>query len=182
MMNGDCETCDDGYYLDYRGLCVPETFCKRTQWSINGECLEMPANCVQVYREGICSRCQPRYRLINGQCAYIPSCSNRQYLADNGLCIEVNELCDKFNPSNGHCYSCRDNNTTPHQGVCCPQGQLYRNNICRDELELELAFSLITVQNEGECIIFHPILGICLSCGEDYDVDLITYRRCIRRQ
>ena len=46
LVTGECDACDDGYSIDYTGHCAKKSICGANQWSVNGDCLGVPDNCV----------------------------------------------------------------------------------------------------------------------------------------
>lgn len=75
--------------------------------SVNGLCLRSPENCQKVDAVGLCTKCVSKdYRIVLGQCVYFKKCESKQYLNPSGQCIDVDPLCNLFNPSNGDCITC----------------------------------------------------------------------------
>jgi hypothetical protein len=64
LITNDCDQCNDGFYLDYTGHCVLGASCGANQWSVNGECIGFPDNCLKVDKLGFCTLCvNSNYRL-----------------------------------------------------------------------------------------------------------------------
>lgn len=169
LISGDCEECNSGYYLDYSGHCVKEAVCGAGQVSINGECLSLPENCVKANKLGLCSACAtPDFRVIQGQCVYFKRCADRQYLNTFGQCVDVSPQCDRFNPSNGQCITCKTPGTHPSQGVCCPPGNIYSNGKCVSSNAYQQSYQSASGPS---CLIRHPSINVCLRCAVGYSAD-----------
>ena len=54
------------------------------------------------------------------------------------VCVDVSPLCDMFNPSNGHCITCKSGSHA-RQGICCPAGLFLSKGTCVDPSTLSLA-------------------------------------------
>lgn len=146
LVTGDCDACNPGYYIDYTGVCVENVVCGSNQWSVNGECLGMPDNCVSVNALGFCTSCiNGSYRIIDGQCVYFKTCLPRQFLSTTGSCVYVSPDCDSFNPTNGQCITCVAPGTQPTGGVCCPIGKIYSQGACVNTASLQSSY-----QNKAE--------------------------------
>lgn len=176
LQTGNCDECKDGFYLDYRGLCAKDVPCGNRQWSVNGECLGFPENCIAVDSLGLCTACvSADYRLQQGQCVYFKTCVGQQYLNAGGQCADVNAACATWNPSNGQCITCKTEGTSPVSGVCCPLGQVYSGNQCVDSNTLQQSFSTAT---GSACLTKHPSLPYCLRCAQGYSPDYTRPNGC----
>lgn len=48
LITSDCDECEQGFYLDFTGHCVKSPDCSISQWSVNGECIGIPENCLAI--------------------------------------------------------------------------------------------------------------------------------------
>ena len=108
LVTGNCDECKTGFFLDFTGHCVLSAKCGAGQWSVNGECLAFPDNCLTVDGVGLCTLCvNDNYRLQQGQCVFFKSCQPQQFLNSAGQCVDVSTSCATFNPSSGLCVTCK---------------------------------------------------------------------------
>lgn len=176
LITGNCDECNTGYYLDFTGHCVLSAKCGAGQWSINGECLAFPDNCLQVDNAGLCTQCvNSNYRLQQGQCVFFQSCQSQQYLNSAGQCVDVSSSCGTFNPTNGLCITCKETGSQPVTGICCPVGQTYSSGSCVNSAALQSSYQGATGPS---CLIRHPSLNICLKCSEGYSPDYTVPFSC----
>lgn len=161
LISGNCDKCASRYFLDYTGRCSEQANCSTGYWSVNGACLRFPYNCLRVDEVGLCVECiNSNYRIMLGQCVYNQACADRQFLNPSLQCIDIDLACDKFNPSNGDCISCKDSTAILSGGACCVFGSLNMNRRCLDALNIsENVLS-------SKCRLYHPTLGYCLRCGK----------------
>jgi hypothetical protein len=179
LQTGNCDQCKEGFYLNYAGLCQRNVPCGANQYSVNGECLGFPDNCLSVDSLGLCTSCvSADYRLQQGQCVFFKRCSGQQYLNAGGQCADVNAACATWNPSNGQCITCKVAGTTPVTGVCCPLGQIFSGNSCVDANQLQQTFATATGPS---CLLRHPSINICLRCSPNFDIDYTIPFGCRRR-
>jgi hypothetical protein len=176
LVTGDCDTCSSGFYLDYTGHCASSSSCGFGQWSVNGECLNLPDNCLTVDSIGLCTQCiSTDFRVEQGQCVYFKTCSGQQYLNTGGQCVSVSPDCASWNPSNGQCVTCKAAGTQPSSGVCCLSGQVYSGSQCVDAGALQGSYQSAA---GPACLIRHPSLAVCLKCAQGYAPSYITAYAC----
>lgn len=169
LITNACEVCNDGYYIDYTGKCALSAKCGVGQWSVNGQCIGIPDNCLSVDSLGLCTTCvSSNYRLQQGQCVFFKTCTGQQYLNSAGQCVDVNANCGTWNPSNGQCITCKDASVSPTSGICCPSGQVYSGNTCVDATTLQNSYQSAT---GSSCLIRHPSLNFCVKCAQGYAPD-----------
>jgi hypothetical protein len=48
LLTGNCDESENGFYLDYSGHCRQSPSCGPSQWSVNGECIGYPENCLVI--------------------------------------------------------------------------------------------------------------------------------------
>ena len=142
LVTGECDECDEGFFKDFTGRCAKKSTCGPNQWSVNGDCLGTPDNCARVDQNtGLCISCLGRdFRLQQGQCVFFKSCTGQQFLNSAGQCADVSPSCGTWNPSNGQCITCRNANTQPTSGVCCPEGQIFDGRVCVNAAALQQSF------------------------------------------
>jgi hypothetical protein len=178
LQKGNCDVCKDGFYLDYTGHCKKSKTCGGNQWSVNGECLGFPENCLSVDSNGLCTACVSKeYRVQQGQCVYFKTCVGQQYLNVGGQCGDVNAACATWNPSNGQCITCKTEGTFPVSGVCCPPGQINSNGKCVDANTLQQTFATAT---GPACLVRHPSMPYCLRCTNDHTADYTIPYGCAK--
>lgn len=176
LITGNCDECSSGFYLDFTGHCVASASCGVAQWSVNGECIGVPDNCLNVDNVGLCTQCvNGNYRLQQGQCVFFKSCQDQQYLNSAGQCTDVSSSCATWNPSTGQCVTCKEAGSLPSSGICCPAGQVYSSGICVDATTLQNAYQGATGPS---CLIRHPSLNICLKCADGYSPDYTVPYAC----
>lgn len=178
LVSNNCVECEANYYIDFTGRCSLKAKCASNQWSVNGDCLGIPDNCLKVDDLGLCVVCVTTdYRLQQGQCVYFKSCKGQQYLNSAGQCVDVSPNCATWNPSNGQCITCKTADTQPYRGVCCPVGQVISGGICVDANILQKSYQLAT---GSSCLVPHPALNHCLKCAQNFAPDYTIPFGCAR--
>lgn len=179
LLTGNCDLCNDGFILDYQGLCTLVVKCQDPRtWNVNNECLPIPVNCLAVdQKTGFCTRCvSGDYTIQSGICVKIIKCGSQQYLSGSGQCIDVSAACNLFNPTTGLCITCVIAGTFPTEGICCPAGQVSNNQICVDTATLTKTQSEATTVQCTQ----HPSLGYCISCPKGYHVEPVLRQTCVK--
>ncbi len=150
MLTNNCEQCVTGWYLDYTGKCTLQNAkCKEDEVSVQGICVQRPANCLKVDNLGLCVACNgPNYQIQMGQCVYVEKCPPNMFL-QYGSCVYVTPGCAAFNPTSGQCLTCIDGRTAV-EGLCCPQGQIAFHGLCYDEKTLIMSPLYLGSQNSSE--------------------------------
>jgi hypothetical protein len=106
-----CSQCNDTYAL-VNGTCtrIPLNCTGRTWYdATNYVCAAVSDTCKDFNASnGKCISCiSTEYRLIDGVCSKIvDNCKDREYLAANGTCIAVDDLCQTFQRLGGRCTAC----------------------------------------------------------------------------
>lgn len=178
LVSNNCVECESNYFIDFTGRCALKAKCGTNQWSVNGDCLGIPDNCLKVNDLGLCVLCvNTDYRLQQGQCVYFKSCKGQQYLNSAGQCVDVSPNCATWNPTNGQCITCKIADTHPTRGVCCPAGQVISGGICVDANILQKSYQSAT---GSSCLVPHPALNHCLKCAQNFTPDYTVPFGCTR--
>lgn len=179
IQTGNCDECQPNFFKDFTGRCTLENKpCQSDEISIQGICVQKPANCDKVDNLGLCSRCMGlNYRIINGQCVLEVTCAANQYLSGNNECVDVAPGCSAFNPSTGTCFTC-SNGAPANNGLCCPDGFTVLGGECVSPVQYQSIISSAESSDVPTCIATHPSLGTCLQCNGNFQVDLSTGTTC----
>lgn len=141
LLNGGCilaPACPIGQQL-VNGICVlnPIT-CNQSQVILNGQCITMPNNCLNMNAYYQCTQCSPNFQVINGNCYAClganpnfpcTTCQTNQYVDNKGICQTVSIYCATYSNQNGFCLTCK-NGLYPVNGICCDFGQIYQYGVC----------------------------------------------------
>lgn len=142
--------------------------CNQGFAAVNGNCRQLPPNCVSADPNGNCNSCQQGFTLAaGGACVSSVSIANCRIVAAGGCrecsagywlngqtCQQVNSQCATFNPSNGYCTSC-------YQGYQLNQG----NGLCQQ-----------ATNRDRNCQQFGPD-GNCNKCFPSYFLN--NNRQCL---
>ena len=164
LITKNCEDCVEGWFFDFTGKCTLRTAkCGPDEVSIQGLCVQRPANCAQVDNLGLCSKCiGDQYQLQHGQCVFMQKCPPGQFLV-NSQCVLVTANCQHFNPTSGQCLTCNDGRPAT-QGLCCLPHEFVMNGACTTDKFSFLQQQLLPI-SRPECLLFHPTLKHCLQCN-----------------
>lgn len=162
-----------------------------------GYCQQISPLCRSSDRNtGACLSCYNGYDLSNGLCVlgrdtiYTDSlcrawsngqcreCSTRAY-SINGVCTQVDPLCQTFNPTNGFCLSCfRGYNLVDNKCVLNLNNVIPAGDLCRrwnETVCVECAVRSVNIS--GVCTAVNPLCkthderGNCLTCFNGYLVE-----------
>ena len=115
---GLCIQCIRDSYQIIQGQCVFIQKCSSSQFQLNGQCIDAPANCsIFNPNSGVCLTC------IDGSSANGGLCCLNSEVAFNGKCvtqstaatllssakISVIPICLIYHPTTGYCLQCNDN-------------------------------------------------------------------------
>lgn len=131
LQSGDCDECLPDWVKDFTGACkLPKinNRCRDDETSIQGICVQKPEGCNRVNNIGLCTECQPSYRLEYGVCNFQKTCPANQYLGRDNNCRDIIANCAFSDPAVG-CITC-DNDQPPVDDLCCPKGQVVQNRQC----------------------------------------------------
>ena len=163
----NCDKCEENYFFDQEGKCIPTNFCSK---SINFECVE----CISGYyltEDKSCSinkNCKSAYK-NNGICNW---CSNNYYLNEENKCISYsdseNELkfCKIFTTK---CIKCDNEYTFDEDGKCvksknCAESEDGICTLCSKGYYLGLDKKCT---NKEHCI-YSNYDYTCNECEDDY--------------
>ena len=79
--------------------------------------------------------------------------------------MKVSDKCDTYDPTNGQCLSCKDQNELNDGGICC-----YPFNYLLDEKCIPFFAS--------NCLTQRPQFNNCLKCKEGYALTRGLFGRC----
>lgn len=182
LVSGDCDKCLPGWFKDFSGVCSLQNNnqgCRGDEMSVQGYCLQKPANCLIVDNLGLCASCNgTQFQLQNGQCVLIITCPAGQYLS-NGVCINAPATCSNgsFNPATGVCLTCNDG-TSAVNGLCCSANQVAYGGQCIESSAYSNIVNSASNTEVPTCIAWHPSLGSCLECNGNYTPDPISPEGC----
>jgi len=173
LITGDCDACLPTFFKDYAGVCTlknDNTQCPGDSVSIQGYCVQKPANCRLVDDLGLCTTCNGnQYQLQNGQCIEKRICGSGQYINAGGACVNAPAGCSngRFNPTTGVCLTCNDGSQAIG-GLCCTGAFFAYQGQCITAAQYQSIISSASTANQPTCIAFHPSLGICMQCNANY--------------
>jgi hypothetical protein len=133
LENGFCTkiiTCNSGeIYIN--GACILNPGnCTPRQQLINNMCVNLPNNCRQLNLFYQCTQCENNHQLQAGDCIRCTgtnpnfpciTCPANNFVNSLGICQQVNNYCNGFDPLTGLCLACL-NGATPVAGICCNVG------------------------------------------------------------
>jgi hypothetical protein len=169
LLTNDCEECIAGWAMDFTGKCTlgSNVQCQADEVSVQGLCVQMPPNCIELDSIGLCVKCAGEFVVDQGQCFLKQKeCPPGTYL-DGGRCLAVVAGCTLNNPTTGQCLKCQ-NSQPAVEGLCCQPTEFAHNGQCLDK-QWQSFYLLQQYQasndNNPQCLAFHPTLKHCMMCN-----------------
>ena len=170
----ECDECIDGYLLNQKKLCVPNT-CEEYP-EISPGCIICREN-IAIKLQNKCEACKPGYlKAKDGSCIYCkarnnggPACDICEYIKDeNGK--ETDDIKCKYCPegnilsSDGKCYNCRD-----ELGIGCLSCSFIKNDETQNEkLECTECINNYNLSPDKHCIHYQSYYKLIPHCKQYY--------------
>jgi hypothetical protein len=152
--------------------------CNSNQKLINGQCIDLPSNCLDINVYYQCTQCASNYQIVAGVCTQCTgsnpnfpclTCPTGAFINSYGTCQLINSYCAAYNSANGQCTSC-SNGQAPVNGNCCQSDYTYQNGQCTQTSSNSGSTSSGSSSSSSSskygpyCQTINPTLHICLAC------------------